>query len=306
MPRQPNIEIDDARCFLAINGAGSIRAAARALGLPLNTVRYRLERLEQRTGSPLFRRTRGGVTPTDAGLRMREIARSMIEALDAGEPSKGDILVQPGQLTLSCSDAIGGLWLAPRLGKLRRLLPDLKIGLHCDYDLSQAHSESSDIGIVFAPPDDQDLIIARLGTLHFMCYASADYLARAGAPRTADEVRAHPFIEQAAPGMRAELRDNLFGGAGEVDFVKLRTNSSMVVYQAVLADLGIAAMPTYMSLLSDRLHAIEIGVRLRFDIFYFFHRDARESPSVRIAIDWLKSAFDAHAYPCFADRFIAP
>jgi hypothetical protein len=39
---------------------------------------------------------------------------------------------------------------------------------------------------------------------------------------------------------------------------------------------------------------------------YCYHRDARNSPSVRTAIDWLKSAFDPVKYPYFGDEFVHP
>lgn len=303
MTTDPNIELIDAKCFLAIDEHGSIRAAARETGIALNTLRYRLDRLEQRVGTPLFRRSRQGVRTTDAGDTMREIALEMIEAAARIEGRPQDVLIRPGQLTIACTEALGALWLTPRLDALKPALGDTTIGLHCSYDLRQNLGEIADIGIVFAPPSNQELIIARLATLHFLAYASHDYLETYGIPASLEDLRNHRFVEQDAPGMNAHLREHLIGGDTAVF---LRTNSSLPVYYAVAGGNGIAAMPSYFSLLSDRLRPIDLGSRLRFDMYYFYHRDARESPAVRAGIDWIKSLFDPRRYPCFADEFVHP
>lgn len=65
-------------------------------------------------------------------------------------------------------------------------------------------------------------------------------------------------------------------------------------------------MPTYVSHHSGRLRMIELGVALKFDMQYFYHADAKDSPAVRATVDWLRAAFDPRAYPYFADEFVHP
>ncbi|WP_235973952.1 LysR family transcriptional regulator [Parasphingopyxis marina] len=294
------------KAFQAVADAGSIRSGAVGLGVAVATMRYRIERLEKQCGECLFRRTKAGIELTAAGKKMRRSALAMKEAAYASPEGQQDILVKPGQISIACSEAIGSLWLTPQLNSLKSLLPELTIGLHCDFNLSNDLSESADISIVFTMPSDDDLIISRLGTLHFMCYASNEYIERHGAPRSLEDLRNHNFIEQDAPGMNASMRDFLVGGGGETNFVTLRTNSSPALYFTVANGSGIAAMPTYFSHIAPKLRPIDIGARLRFDMHYCYHRDARNSPSVRTAIDWLKSAFDPVKYPYFGDEFVHP
>ncbi|WP_246263475.1 substrate-binding domain-containing protein [Parasphingopyxis algicola] len=237
---------------------------------------------------------------------MRKIARSMIDAAREGVGDARNVLIHPGQITIACGEGIGSVWLTPMMGTLQARVPDLITALHCDYDLASDHSERADLGITFFQPTDPDLIVARLGTLHFRCYGTERYFNAHGRPDRPEDMRHHKFIEQAAPGVNSQLREFFIGSAGGDDFIRFRTNSSLAVYYAVRTGSGLAFMPTYISHLTDKLQMVDIGVPLKFEMRYFYHREARESPAVRTAIEWLKAAFDPHIYPYFADEFIHP
>lgn len=297
---------DDVKAFEAVAKAGSIRSGANTMGLAVNTVRYRIKRLEEQFGAILFRRTKHGVALTDAGKKMKRSATAMREAAEAPPDGEQDNLIKPGQLSIACSEAIGSMWLTPQLGRLKEELPELTLGLHCDFDLTRDFCEIADIGIGFAIPENEELIVSKLGTLHFLCYASREYLNKYGTPETADDLREHNFLEQEAPGVQSSLLDYMVGSTQQDRFIGMRTNSSSAIYFSVADGAGIAAMPTYFSYIAPNLVPLGPPSSIRFDMYYFFHRDARNSPSVRTAIDWLKAAFDPEKYPYFADEFIHP
>jgi DNA-binding transcriptional LysR family regulator len=299
---------DDVKAFEAVADAGSLRSGAHQMGIAVNTLRYRIKRLEEQFGAILFRRTKAGVELTDAGHRMKRSAIAMRNAAESPADAIQDVLIKPGQISIACSEAIGSMWLTPQLSSLKSKLPELTIGLHCDYDLTRNFGQIADIGIGFSIPDDDQLLVSKLGVLHFMPYAAPEYLKRHGKPETPEDLRHHNFIEQEAPGVNSLLLDYLVGRGDEKRgrFIGLRTNSSSALYFSVADGVGIAAMPTYFSHIAPKLVAIDLQSRVRFDMYYFFHRDARNSPSVRTTIDWLKAAFDSDKYPYFADEFIHP
>ncbi|MBC7985975.1 MAG: substrate-binding domain-containing protein, partial [Sphingomonadaceae bacterium] len=184
--------------------------------------------------------------------------------------------------------------------------PGLAPMLTCDHDLARDRSGEADIGLSFTMPADPELIVARLATLHFLAYASEAYLARRGVPRTIEDLRGHDYIEQVTPGANSTLRDYLIGIMGGDDAAVLRTNASLPLLFAVAHGDGVAVLPTYASLVTQRIVALPVPLRLRFEVYYWFHRHARDNPNVRAGIDWLKAAFDNRAYPCFADAFHDP
>ena len=301
-----NLDLSDARTFLVIDEEKSIRGAARRLDVSPNTLRYRLRRIEQRTGTTLFRRSGSGVEGTTDALKLRKIARKMLAAAQHGIDGSPDLLVEPGQITIVCGEGLAALWLAPRIAALEAKLPALTIGLICEYDLSRSYSERADVGISFVRPSNPDLIVSRLGTLHYGCFGSEAYFDQHGMPAAPGELRRHAFIEQHAPGLNASLRNFIIGQSDDESFVRLRTTSGLAMYYAVAAGMGLAFMPTYVAHLSDQLKMVDFGVRLKFDMNYFYHADAKGSPAVRTTVDWLKSAFDPQTYPFFADEFVDP
>ena len=79
---------DDLRVFLAMAQAGSLRRAARALGLGQPTVVRHLRQLERVLGARLFERTPDGHRLTRWGQDLLPMAQSMAAAATAMTLSK--------------------------------------------------------------------------------------------------------------------------------------------------------------------------------------------------------------------------
>src|SRR5262245_58389397 len=97
---------DDVRFFLAVARAGSLSAAARALGVGHVTVGRRIALLEQRLGATLLSRTPDGFSITSAGQAILQQCAAMESAaldivrIDAGR----DSLVR-GSVRVTTTDA---------------------------------------------------------------------------------------------------------------------------------------------------------------------------------------------------------
>jgi molybdate transport repressor ModE-like protein len=76
------LEWDDLKYFLAFARAGSMQAAAKALGVNQSTVKRRLAELEEHLGQRLLERHRGGYRLTDLGRELRPAAEA-VEGLRA-------------------------------------------------------------------------------------------------------------------------------------------------------------------------------------------------------------------------------
>ncbi|MGP1354544.1 MAG: LysR family transcriptional regulator [Parasphingopyxis sp.] len=300
------LKLEDAHWFLTLADQKSIRGAADYLNLPVSTLRYRLDRLEAMAGDALFWRRQGGVELTPAGARMRKLMQKIVNAAKDGTGAADDILVQPGQLSISAGEGVGAVWLSPLIDTLQSQLRDLVVSLHCNYDLARSHSDKADVGVTYIEPPDPDLIVARLGTLHMRCYGTREYFERFGVPKKPEDLRHHRFIEQVAPGFHSELRNFFISKAAGESFIHFRTNSSLAHYYAVSAGRGIGFMPTYISHLTDHLQMVDLGIPIQFDMQYFYHHEAKNCAPVRKAIDWLKAAFDPNIYPYFAQEFVHP
>jgi DNA-binding transcriptional LysR family regulator len=300
------LDWSDLRYLLALGESGSLRSAARALNVSVNTVRTHLGRLERSYGRTLIRRHAAGASLTESGATLYLAVLEMSKARVDGGPDGDDGLLVPGRITIACTEGLGGSWLTPRIPGLAMALSPLTIDLQFDYDLAHDRSLSADVGIAFRPPQNPDLIVAKLATLHFMMFASQDYLAVHGMPKSIDDLRNHVFVEQAAPGYNMTAIDMLLGADRPSASTSIRTNSALTQGYAAANGAGIAILPSYTRAITSALIPLSPLPHLRFPVHYYFHAGARKSPTVRAVIDWLKGAFDPQAYPWFAENFVHP
>jgi DNA-binding transcriptional LysR family regulator len=297
---------DDLRVAIALHEVGSFRQAGDKLHVTINTVRARLDRLEASVGQRLFRRSPQGVTATPAGLELVGAALRMRNNASTGAIEGHSRLVAPDELRIGTTDALGVLWLTPRLGALQDKLSGLTVNLQCQYELKGHGAPAMDIELGFHRSTDPRLISARIATLHFMLFASRGYIARNGVPRDLSELVEHRFIEQVAPGVNSQILDFLVGTDQGSRFIPIRTNSSMTLLWSVLNGEGIAAMPTYVMAFGDSLVPLDLPVQLRFDIFLTYHPELREVEPVVTAIRWLRDIFSPARQPWFREHFVHP
>ena len=71
------IDWDDIRYFLAVSRGGSVRAAAKSLGVNHATVLRRIAQLEERLGALMFEKLPAGYRLTAAGEEVLELAKQM-------------------------------------------------------------------------------------------------------------------------------------------------------------------------------------------------------------------------------------
>ncbi|MBA3896332.1 MAG: substrate-binding domain-containing protein, partial [Sphingomonadaceae bacterium] len=184
--------------------------------------------------------------------------------------------------------------------------PELTMSMICENDLEVDRSDDLDIGIVWQPPRNPDLMVAKLATLHFMPFASRAYVKEYGVPSSAEEMLEHRFIEQIAPGIKSGLLDQLVGTERPPGFLPIRTNSSLAIFWAVANGAGIAFMPAYAAALVKKLVPIDLPFQIKFDIFYYYYPEARTAPAIVAGIEWLRGAFDPGTFPWFRPEFVHP
>ena len=303
----PKLDWEDLRAFLLVIEAGGFRPGAAAGSLSINSLRRRINNLEQGLGVELVSRRPTGTLPTAAGNVIFAIAREMRGATDLSSlADERDLLIRPDELRIGCSDGIGALWLTPRLQSLQDQISPTSVNLELDIDMERDRSGGLDIGLTYRRPSRNDLVCFKVATLHYMLCASDGYLRTHGKPSKIDEFKNHRFIEQCAPGLKPWLIEHIVGSDLPEGFIPLRTNSSMVVYWSVLGGAGIAALPTYVRALSSQIIPLDVRLPLRFELWAYYHEKARSSPTVRAAVAWLREAFEPTANPWFSDSFVEP
>jgi DNA-binding transcriptional LysR family regulator len=121
---------DDVRLLLVLLDSGTLHDAGKRLGVDRSTVSRRLALLERHLGARLFVRTRDGLQPTAAAIRIRPFAETMA-AQTAGleQAAQSADRAATGLVRLATTEAIATLLVERGLLSLREQQPGLALEL---------------------------------------------------------------------------------------------------------------------------------------------------------------------------------
>lgn len=240
---------DKLRIFHAVADAGSLTHAGDTLHLSQSAVSRQICALEESLGTTLFHRHARGLILTEQGELLFEATSSMARKLDSAsariKDSEENVL---GELKVTATVGFGTLWLAPRLVKLYRKYPDLKIDLILEERVLDLPMREADVAIRMKEPSQSDLIRRRLLNIRMRLYATTEYLAHAGTPKTMEDLAKHRIICQKTdqPQVAAGARLVQEVMAQNVNST-LTVNNYFGVLQSVLAHVGIGVLPDYLT-----------------------------------------------------------
>jgi len=225
---------DKLRIFQAAAEAGSFTHAGETLGLSQSAVSRQVSALEGDLGAPLFHRHARGLILTEQGETLLQAVHDVAMKLDAVRSRLNDSRDKPsGHLRVTTTLALGANWLASRLGEFTDLYPEVKLQfLLSDDDLDLGMREA-DVALRLREPMQPDLIRRRLFTVHFHAYASAEYLKKAGQPRTLEDLDHHRLVAFGAPTAKNPRTPHL------------SINNLAAIIRAVEHGVGIAVLPDY-------------------------------------------------------------
>lgn len=277
---------DDLRVFLAAARGGAFAEAAQRLRMDATTVARRIQRLETSLGARLFVRTPRGLTLTATGAELMDASAAIEEAVDrvgAIEALAG----ATGIVRLSASEGFGAHVLAPAAPAFLAERPGLSLELVANAGFLSASSREVDVAVTLGPPQSSRLAIERLTDYALALYAAPAYLARAGRPRTPEDLRAHDLVGYIddliyAPELRY-LNEVLPG-------LRARTTSSSIRAQLELtkAGAGLCVLPCFMAGGDAGLEPVLQGqVRLERSFWVSVHRDLLEARRMRQVRAWL-------------------
>lgn len=222
---------------------GSFSAAARDLGIGQPNISRYIAALEEHLGIRLLHRSTRKLTLTPEGERYYAEVRQLLDALmEAESTARGED--QPGGLLrVAGPTSLGHMLVMPRIGKLLAKYPGLELDLQFSDRFVNLIDDGVDLAIRIGTLRDSALRARQIGISTRVCVASADYLARHGAPLVPDDLRAHACIVYTllATGPNWTFRDQDVAING-----RLRVNSTDAILQAVVDGLGIGYGPLWL------------------------------------------------------------
>jgi len=227
------------RSFAAVVEHGSLSAAARALGLSQPTLGRHIDALESALGTRVFERTLGGFKPTDIGLRLFEQVQLAQRALaEATLVAEGSSAVLSGSVRVTSSTMMCGYVLPGLLARTRLVFPQVAIELVPSDSVENLLLREADIAVRLFRPTQLELVARKLGEIQLVACAHRSYLARRGAPESAQQLTSHDLIGFDRSDLLIATARRMGFELDRADFV-VRTDSQTNMWELMKAGLGI-------------------------------------------------------------------
>jgi DNA-binding transcriptional LysR family regulator len=274
---------DDARVFLAVARAGSLRAAGRALGLSQPTVGRRLAAFEAAFGGPpLFDRLPEGLRLNPAGAALIAAAEQLENAALALERRR--VAGSPGlrgTVRVSVGEWAAGFLARSLAGPgAAALPPGITLELVESQQTANLARREADLAVRHHPPESGDLYIAKLGVFAAAVYCCRDCMRDAWVTYT--EEQAH---YPTARWVQQQLQEK--GGA-----VAVRASNMAMQLQAIRAGAGRGILPCFVGDPDPALQRLTAPVpEIAAEYWVIVHRDLRRAACVRAVIDWIRQLF---------------
>lgn len=165
--------LDDMRVFAKLAEMGSLSAAARALGMPKQTLSRRLAALEQALGVTLATRSTRRLRLTDAGTAYAGRCAEIVRLADEANLAVTDRSQAPtGTLRLTADPTFGEAFLPALVAEFVESFPAVSVEAVLTSRRVDLIEEGFDVAFRVGRMDDSSLVARKLGAAR-LCYAAS-------------------------------------------------------------------------------------------------------------------------------------
>ena len=244
----PRGHLNDLLAFVAVGQERSFTKAAAKLGVSQSALSHTLRELEARLGVRLLTRTTRSVSPTEAGERLLHTVGPRFEEIEAELEALSELREKPaGTIRITAIDYVADTILWPKLVKLLRDYPDIKVEIIIDYGLIDIVAQRYDAGVRSGEQVAKDMIAVRVGPDMRMAVVGApSYYEKRLPPKTPQELIGHNCINLRLPTLGGLYAWEFEKGGREL---KVRVEGQLVfnttaqILNAALAGFGLAYVP---------------------------------------------------------------
>jgi DNA-binding transcriptional LysR family regulator len=156
--------LDDLRALVAVARERSFTKAAAKLGVSQSALSQTVHQLETRLGVRLLTRTTRSVSPTQAGERLLRTVGPRFEEIDAELAAVSELREKPaGAIRITATEYAVDTILWPKLQKLLRQYPDIKVEFFIDNAMTDIVAQRFDAGVRAGEQVAKDMIAVRIG-----------------------------------------------------------------------------------------------------------------------------------------------
>ena len=279
--------------FTRVVEAQSFSEAARRMGIAKSAVSKQVSMLEKEVGIRLLNRSPRSLSLTEAGeIYYRHCAEIVNRSVIAINELRQYQNQPTGTLRIASPVSFGGEQLVPIIKEIKSLYPQLKIELLLEDRVINMVDEGVDLSIRIGWMQDSNLVAKKICDSPLVVFASPEYLAKYGTPKTPQDLAKHSWINLSL--FRSPLRWT-FEKNGNPETVQmhseLKANSVSAVVSLAQHGQGITVIAKFVieqELQKGNLIELLPDYQLKpIGVFAVYpHRD-HVPPKVRILLEFL-------------------
>jgi DNA-binding transcriptional LysR family regulator len=285
--------------FVRVAETHSFSEGARKLGKSKSLISRQVAALETELGVRLFQRTTRSITLTEAGRGFFERATRILSDVEDATLSVSRLQASPrGCLRINAPMSFSFLHLAPALPDFLARYPEIEVDLVMNDRKVDLIDEGFDMAVRIGRLTDSSLIARRLSPIRIAVCASPAYLEQYGEPQTPEDLVHHRCLIMPSIEWRFVHPD---GSLWQVPVTgPLRANNGDALKAAVLKDLGLCMLPTFIAgndIQAGKLVCVLNDFMPQDVALYAVYPHSRLlSPKVRAFIDFLSERFGPRPY----------
>lgn len=300
------MNLNDISLFIRIVETGSFTAAAESLGIQKSTISRRIAQLEDDLGARLLQRTTRKLKLTDDGEELFARCQPLINELETAKDYLATNQDHPrGRLRITMPSELGVFMMNDVVSTFLRRYPDIHLEVELSTRVIDLIEEGIDLAIRVGALADSTLIARRVAEVNRGLYATPEYLAKHGTPKTPDDLVDHNCfgVLKADEHWTFENWDSSVKVNGQ-----LKANSISFIREMVFQHMGIARMPRVFC-----RECVQEGVLVEvlsdyhcppFEINAIYPSKRHLNPKVRLFIDHMMEMIGDH--PWVSEKLVTP
>lgn len=265
---------------------GTVSNAALESGMKQSNFSNCIRELEKKLKCELFNRVHNGVRLTENGKEFFKIGCDLDNALFKIDNYSTAETKISGDVKLWLSEGLGATYLSSSLPKFLMQYPDVHIDIFCSIESPKIIQET-DMAIVYEEPKQNDAVIISKNELKFGLFASKDYLANYGCPKSLDDLKQnHKICDRSNfVDVWPVWRDIIENSA----HVVTTTNSTAMLMRLTTDGIGVGLHPLGVAGHEENLiHLPLLSDEIRHPFWIVSHAVSKDVPKIRALIDYIK------------------
>jgi DNA-binding transcriptional LysR family regulator len=194
---------------------------------------------------------------------------------------------------VAASDVVGIEVLPSMLARFRDSHPGIDVELVLSNRNEDLTRRDADVAVRMVRPTQNSLVAKKVGDVKLGFHATADYVARKGAPTTWDELEQHSLIgfDRDMP----DLSDLKLDRPVTRDLFGLRVDNDVAQLAAIKAGFGIGVCQYTIAAKEGLVPILREVFSFELPVWICMHETLRGSPRMRLMFDHLAKELGAYA-----------